>query len=467
MAPEGFGGTEFANQTLVNPVGLAAVGLAGGLLLLVPRRWAILPLIALASFVSMAQRVVVFNLDFNFIRILVLFGIARLLVRGETEGFRWRPMDKAVIAWAVVAALVCSIREASMDALVNRMGFSFDALGLYLMCRCLIRDWDDLRAIIVSFAVVSVPVAFAFYVENSTGRNAFAFFGGVPEITAMREGRMRCQGAFAHPIVAGCFWAAVLPLMIAAWWSSGMTRVAGIVGAVATCVIVAYTASSTPVGAAGMAVFAMLMFFARHNMRQVRWALAITLILLHMVMKKPVWHLLARIDLVGGSTGYHRYALIDAFVNNFSKWWLKGTDDTYNWTAFGLFDITNQFVLEGIRGGLVSLVLFIVVLTYGFSYVGRTWRRVAKDQSRLVLAWSLGAVLYVHIVNFFGISYFGQINVVWYMSLAAIASLGPLTAKNRQLVAQHAGRARRAARPPAMQPVHAGGPTAAHGSERS
>ena len=42
-----------------------------------------------------------------------------------------------------------------------------------------------------------------------------AAMGGVPEITVVREGRLRCQGAFAHPILAGCFWAEQLPLIAA------------------------------------------------------------------------------------------------------------------------------------------------------------------------------------------------------------------------------------------------------------
>ena len=41
-------------------------------------------------------------------------------------------------------------------------------------------------------------------------------------------------------------------------------------------------------------------------------------------MKAPVWALIQRIDIVGGSSGWHRYELIDQCIKHFSDWWLMG-----------------------------------------------------------------------------------------------------------------------------------------------
>ena len=52
-----------------------------------------------------------------------------------------------------------------------------------------------------------------------------------------------------------------------------------------------------------------------------RWAFFGTLLLLHLAMNNPVWHLLARVNVVGGSTGWHRYHLIDKAIEHL-EWWV-------------------------------------------------------------------------------------------------------------------------------------------------
>ena len=64
-------------------------------------------------------------------------------------------------------------------------------------------------------------------------------------------------------------------------------------------------------------------------------------VVIHFIREKPVWHLILRLSVITGGTGYHRYQLIDAFINNFSEWALAGTDGTAHW-GWGLQDTTNQ-----------------------------------------------------------------------------------------------------------------------------
>jgi hypothetical protein len=86
-------------------------------------------------------------------------------------------------------------------------------------------------------------------------------------------------------------------------------------------------------------------------------------------MKAPVWFLLARLTVVGGSTGYHRAYLIDRAIANFGEWFLVGVPSTSHW-GWGLQDVTNQFIVEGTRGGLLTLVLFVAVIVYCFKGLG-------------------------------------------------------------------------------------------------
>jgi hypothetical protein len=141
-------------------------------------------------------------------------------------------------------------------------------------------------------------------------------------------------------------------------------------------------------------------------------------------MNAPVWHLISRVNIFGSSTGWHRYHLIDQAVKHFGEWWLIGTVSTTHWDAYRrLTDITNQYILEGVRGGLITLVLFVIMISLAFQGVGRLWRAVKFDKGKTIMAWALGVSLFVHCMNFIAVSYFGQIYMIFFLLLAMIASL--------------------------------------------
>jgi len=383
-------------------------------------------MLIIACFIPSAQRIVVFSLDFTLLRIMGVFGVCRILLKKEYIGFRWIALDKALVLWVVSAMVIHILREGTFSAVINRLGFGFDAFGMYFLFRCLVRNWQDITTIITGLILISLPVAFFFIIENRTGRNFFSVFGGVSEITRIRESRLRCQGAFSHPILAGCFWAALLPLIAAFWWKSVAAKVWAILGSLASMIIVLCCASSTPVLAVLGAMAGGLMFFFRKYMRPIRWAVAGLLVALHLMMKAPVWHLISRVSAVGGSTGHHRYILINGAIKYFHEWAILGTNSTAHW-GYGAQDMTNQFILEGVRGGFSTFVLFIVVITLAFREVGRLWRKQTRHPYRLALSWALGVSLFVHCLNFFGVSYFGQIHIIWYLLLAMIGSLAVLS----------------------------------------
>lgn len=420
--PENFGGLAYQNVTNIHPLALAMVVICGIAVLAVPRRWSVFPMLIIACFVSSVQKITIVGMDFNLLRIMVVFGVVRLLLHKEHLGFSWKPLDTAIVLWTLSSMLIYSLQQATFAAVINRLGFGFDAFGMYFLFRCLIRNWKDVDTIIFSLLVISIPVALFFVLENRTGRNLFSVFGGVPEITRMREGRLRCQGAFPHAILAGCFWASLLPLFAAYWWKSAKDRIWAITGIVTTFIIVICCASSTPVMGALAAMLGGLFFPLRRYMRLVRWGVLLSLTALHMMMNAPVWHLISRVSVVGGSTSYYRYMLINGAITHFHEWALLGTKSTAHW-GWGAQDITNQYILEGVRGGFLTLVLFVVVIAYAFRDVGNLWRQQKENSFSLVLSWALGVSLFVHCVNFIGVSYFGQVHILWYLLLAMIGSL--------------------------------------------
>jgi hypothetical protein len=147
-------------------------------------------------------------------------------------------------------------------------------------------------------------------------------------------------------------------------------------------------------------------------------------------MNAPAYFLLARIDMTGSSTSWHRAELIDAALRHVSEWWLVGTDYTRHWMSYGVgwsgnhIDITNYYINMGVYGGLPLMLLFITVLAKGFSSVGGVTSQSADSpgqQGTRFTMWALGAALFTHSATFISISYFDQSVVFLYLVLAATA----------------------------------------------
>jgi hypothetical protein len=424
------------NTTFISPIGIAFVLLMGVLILALPRRHALLPVVAMVCFMTMGQRLMVLNLNFTLIRILLVFGFLRVLLRDEVRSGPPNKVDQMMIWWVLASIISNTLLWGSTDAFVNRLGLAYDALGLYFLFRVLVRDADDMRGVLRQFAWLVAPLALSMLVEKGSGRNPFAMLGGVPPETLVREGVLRCQGPFAHPILAGAFGSALLPLFLGLWWQ-GKHRAEALLGLLSAGVIAGTAGSSGPLMAATAGLIGLALWPLRAHMRWVRWGLGLTLLGLHLAMAAPVWFLLARVGIFGGSTGYHRAILIDHAVRNFPSWWLVGTPTTANW-GYYMFDVTNQYVLIGVQGGVFTLLLFLGVITRCFGSVGRAVQlraavqpvdpglkqQVLQGQSWVdaKMAWALGASLMVHVMNYISVPYFDQNIVCWYLLLAMIAT---------------------------------------------
>jgi hypothetical protein len=66
------------NMTFVSPLGLGVTMVMGILLIILPRKHALIPILALTCFMTMGQRVLIFGLNFTMIRILIFLGWLRL-----------------------------------------------------------------------------------------------------------------------------------------------------------------------------------------------------------------------------------------------------------------------------------------------------------------------------------------------------------------------------------------------------
>jgi hypothetical protein len=180
------------------------------------------------------------------------------------------------------------------------------------------------------------------------------------------------------------------------------------------------TVSSSPVLAYVGGIIGLCFWPFRMRLRALRWGIGFSLIGLQLVMKAPVWALIGRVDLTGSSSGYHRYMLVDNFIKHFSDWWLIGYRDYDKW-GWDMWDLSNQFVAYGLNGGLSTLVLFIALLSLCFAGLGRARKLAVRNRNEAWFFWCLGAALFAHIIAFFGMSYFDQMQFSLYFLVAIIS----------------------------------------------
>ncbi len=422
------------NAPTLSLIGLLLTLGLGSLFLVLPRRFAVFPLIASACFITLGQTIVVANIfHFTSFRIVILVGWLRLLVRHELSlSTKFNIMDKLIIVYASVGFILPIILFGTLEALIAQSGFIYNLIGIYFLFRFLIRDYEDMEKAVKILGLCLIPLAGFMIVEMSTGRNMFSALGGVPEFSAFRDGQFRCQGPFRHPILAGSLGAVSTPLLIGLLGKQENRRWWAILSIIASTAIVIASHSSGPALAYGFGLIGLGAWLWRRKMRLIRWAILTSLILLHLIMKAPVWYLMDRISGLIGGGGWHRAYLIDQAIKHIDEWWLLGTKSTADWMPYTLAidpnaaDITNQFIVEGVTGGLLRMGLFICIIVTCFIIIGSRVRKlnnVFKYQAFLI--WGLGASLLAHVTSFFSVSYFDQMTLFWYMLLAFIVTSIP------------------------------------------
>lgn len=442
MPPENlrFGGG--LEQTVLNPFVAGAVLLAGILMIALPRNKIIVPFLAASILIPMDQVLLVGGLHFPMLRLLILFAVLRVLwlkVRTGSALFSngVNAIDVLVVSLATCSAVAGVMLWQDSKAAVYQAGEMYNIFGIYWCSRFLIRDDDDIARVLRAFALIVAIIGVVMLYERVVGRNPYALLGGarasVYAVVVERDERVRAMGPFGHPILAGTFAGVLIPMFAALWLIGAKDRKTAAVGFIGATLMTITSNSSTPLLAYAAGIAALCFWPFRGLARIVRWGIAIALIGLHLVMKAPVWHLVARIDLVGGSSGYHRFQLIDQFIRRFQDWWLFGVKNNADW-GWEMWDTANQYVEIGQKSGLLPFLLFLAILVFGFKSVGRARQRAGTPLKQQQLLWCLGSALFAHVVAFFGISYFDQTIVQWYALLAMIpAAMAVQSAKEPAL----------------------------------
>jgi hypothetical protein len=436
--------------TNITPLGLAFTLVMGVLVIALPFRYAAIPFLIGSIYITLGQKIVIGDLDFTMLRILILFGWVRILIRREIFLIKINSIDIIIFAWMLSSFTAYNLLWQTKEAFINQLGFLYSAIGIYIFFRIILLDIINIEISIKILLIIIVPLAFLMIIEMYTGKNLFSVFGGVPEYSLIRYGEIRCQGSFRHPILVGTFAASLMPFFLMQWWDGRTGKLTAIFGIIATSAIVITAHSSGPVLTYGIGIIGVLLWYFREYMRFVRWSILLVLILFSLVMKAPVYYIIAKISGIVGGTGWHRSYLIDQAINYFNEWWLLGTTYTAHWMPTVLIsnpdsaDITNHYIRQGVNGGLLTLILFIFIIILSFRKIGLKIKALSSQndyldffpegdnsslhqysyvdtQEKERMIWSFGVVLSVHVVSFISVSYFDQIIVFWYFLLAAIS----------------------------------------------
>jgi hypothetical protein len=452
MTPEApaYGGG--INSSMIHPIVLIAMILAIILTFVLPRRFILAPLLLVIFLAPWGQQVYIAGVHLFAPRILILFGVLRIAFRNpHAPESRFAggltPVDTVFVLWVIFRAIAfIVVYQGDTGAIVYEGGFIWDVLGAYVLVRTLIRNEDDIVRAIKVLAFVALVCGIAMSNENLRRQNIFGYLGGVPIVPEIREGAIRAQGPFAHPILAGTFGVTLVPLLWWLWYSK-KARVLAVLGFIGSTLMMLSCASSTPLFAYLAVFVGLAMWPLRNKMRLLRWGVVLLLVSLHLVMKAPVWMLISRVDLIAGNSGYHRAELIDQCIRHFSDWWLVGTNLA---STFGddMWDLSNQFVAEAETGGLLTFILFVMIISRSFSRIGIARKLVENDDKESNqprqewFMWFLGIALFAHVVSYFGISYFDNIKIYWCAYLAMVmAATAPIlaTQKVKEAVPENPG----------------------------
>lgn len=413
-------------QDKLNGLAATFLTLCGAAVLLVRRQHALIALLVGVCYIPAYVGVEIGGFNFTAIRVLIAVGLIRVLVRSERPVGPMTHIDRAMSAWAIWLVLSSLFRDNVVSALVFRLGLVYDAVGIYVLVRAHCRTVEDAVALARAAAIVLAPLALAMLYEQANNYNLFSLLGGVGEHPIVREGRVRANGPFGHPILAGTVGAVCLPIMVGLWKTHpGRAKL----GVLACVTIVLCSASSGPILSAVAGMFGIYLWRYRSRMRMIQKLAIAGYVLLELIMKDPAYFIIARVDLAGGSTSWYRARLIQSALEHLPEWWLAGTEYTRHWMWVVVSwspnhtDITSHYIQLGVWGGLPLMLLFILVLWRGFAGVAEVVRCNTLLLPHLgYQIWALGAMLFALAVTGLSVSYFDQSFVFIYVALGSIGS---------------------------------------------
>jgi len=374
-------------------------------------------------------------------RFVVAVLLVRCILSDELRSrFVWCPLDTFVaISMAVsVVTYFFTADKPVMLIVESRGGFLMDTWCAYLAARFVVNDRRKLISLIKCIGVILVPLALLGVVESVTGWQAFAplwrfspwFREGGRFVADKRFGFTRAVGPFSHTILFGGGFAMLLPLIYYLRhernrWHSLAYVLSGIalLGALSSF-------SSGPWVMTFVVIFCLALEGHKRWVKRLFLFSVFSCIVIGIASNRPFYHVLADMANPLGGAGWHRAKLIDLAIENFDKWWMVGYgDEDPGWgESLGMTwtDVTNEYILSGVRYGILGVLATLAVLAQAFRGLLTTYRKMAHPAMKS-LCWAFGSMLFGVAVTWVSVSFFGQITTLFHLCLGMIGSLSCLS----------------------------------------
>lgn len=365
------------------------------------------------------------------------FVVGTLFLRCIFDGrirsrFVWTPIDSLVaLSMAVYVVTICIVEPLSVSV-ENRGGFLMDTWFAYMVVRYIITDIAELMTVIKWIGVSLVPLAVLGMIESVTGWSPYIlicgrslFFNYVTHY-GTRWGLNRGVGPFSHSILFGCTFAMFLPLIYYLRYDAQEKwRLGAYIISAAAIMGVLSSMSSAPLVMLIVAIFCIMLKKHKYAVKPLLVFLLFSCIAVSAISNRPLYHVIASyINPLGGS-GWHRAKLIDLFIKYFDNWWLVGYGDKDpGWgpeLGMGKTDITNEFVLTGVKYGLIGLLALCAVLITTFRGIMSSYKNTASPYLKS-LYWAFGCAFLSIMVTWMSVSFFGQLMPLYYGLLGMMVS---------------------------------------------
>jgi hypothetical protein len=349
--------------------------------------------------------------------------------------FTWNRLDTLVTLSMVVyvgAYLITKVNPIG-ETLEGRAGFVMDTACAYFAARFIVTDRTALISIIKCISIALIPLAILGVIESVTGWQPFAplwrfspWFTGGPVVSEGRYGFARAVGPFSHAILFGGGFAMFLPLIYYLRhekndWRTFSYIISGIamLGALSSM-------SSGPCVMVGVVIFSLIMERHKHFIKPLFVFLVISCVLIGIASNRPFYHVIASWSNPLGGASWHRARLIDVAIMKFDEWWMVGYGDKDpGWGplfGMGRSDITNEYILNGVRYGILGIIVLCAVLVKAFRGLISTYMKLSNPAMKS-LCWAFGSLLFSVSVAWMSVSFFGQLSTLVYCSIGMIGSL--------------------------------------------
>jgi hypothetical protein len=368
------------------------------------------------------------------------FVVAVLLMRCYFDDkirrkFTWNRLDTLVTLSMVVyvgAYLITQVNPIA-QTLEGRAGFVMDTWCAYLAARFIVTDRSKLISIIKCIGIALVPLAILGVIESVTGWQPYAplwrfspWFRGGPVVSEGRFGLARAVGPFSHAILFGGGFAMFLPLIYYLRRERGDWRYLSYIIFVIALLGALSSMSSGPWVMVIVVIFCLVMEKHKKFVKPLFILLVFSCISIGIASNRPFYHVIASWANPLGGASWHRAKLIDLAIEHFNEWWMVGYGDKDpGWgpqLGMGRTDVTNEYILNGVRYGIFGVIALCAVLAKAFRGLISTYRRI-NDPAIKSLCWAFGSLLFSIAVAWMSVSFFGQLSTLVYCSIGMIGSL--------------------------------------------